>query len=544
MHGNSKGAAGKEVSPNLWKANAIAFLVILVVAISVAVWQTRYLDRAFLNEARDHARLAAEIISLNAENAIEAGKTSREIITSFLKNQIKFIRYLQHIEPFTQEELAAFASEAGLSRIVILERDNKSFIDSNRGGPGAEFRSLCEAEPGLRLLQKKRQFILNSPFGSQDRCCVIAGIDASRVLDIQQRISLKNTLKQISRLAGVKFVRVAAKKTECRKRNSRGHALGCYRKGKGKGKGDIEYLETPDGPVVRVQFDLGWEDVLVLGMDAASLRERQRNIWQLLFLFSIVLIITGGLVTWLLYRHQTAYLETMGEYEERLFQERHEASLGRSAATIAHEIRNPLNSVSMGIQKIMMDREHLPARHMDLLRLLQDELSRTERIISGLLTYARPLKPDKSPLLLSTEVRKALLRIKSSQEIRNIGIDLKILEEDQVAADVHLVHQLFENLLSNAIDALPDGGNITIEFFIKNGFQMVRISNRGQIPSRENLEQIFDPYFTRKTRGTGLGLAICRRIMNAHHGSLRARVEGGTFIMEAGFLKKVERGSG
>jgi signal transduction histidine kinase len=198
----------------------------------------------------------------------------------------------------------------------------------------------------------------------------------------------------------------------------------------------------------------------------------------------------------------------------------------------------------MGIQKIMMDSEHLPARHMDLLGLLQEELSRTEIIISGLLTYARPLKPDKRPLLLSEELRKALLRIEARQNVKHIGIDLKILEEDQVAADVYLMHQLFENLLSNAIDAQPDGGNITIELFIENGFQIVRISNRGRIPPRKILEQIFDPYFTRKTRGTGLGLAICQRVMNAHDGFLRARVEADTFIMEAGFLKEAGRGSG
>ncbi len=539
MPGNSKRPEGKAVFPNLWKANVIAFLVILVVAISVAVWQTRYLDRAFLDEARDHARLAAEIISLNAENAIEAGKSSREIITSFLKSQIKFIRYLQQIEPFTQQELAAFATETGLSGIVILERGGKSSIESSRGWPGSSFHSLCEKEAGLRLLQEKRQFILNSPFSGEHGCCVIAGIDASRVLEIQQRISLQNTLKEITRLAGVKFARVSARETVCRKRNNRGQGAECNR----RGKSDVKYLDSSDGPVVRVQFDLSPDDVLVLGMDASSLRERQQNIWQLLFWFSMVLVLTGGLVTWLLYRHQAAYLETMREYEERLYKERHEASLGRSAATIAHEIRNPLNSVSMGIQKIMMDSQHLPARHSNLLRLLQEELSRTERIISGLLTYARPLKPDKRPLLLSKELRKALIRIEAGRKAGNIGIDLEILEEEQVAADAHLVHQLFENLLSNAIDAQPKEGHITIEFFISNEFQMVRISNRGRVPSRKIMERIFDPYFTGKTRGTGLGLAICRRIMNAHKGFLRARVEAGSFIMEAGFPKEDGRGS-
>ncbi len=519
---------GDSVFPNLWKANLIAFMVILGVAVSVAVWQTRYLDRVFLDEARDHARLAAEIIKLNAQNAIEAGKITRQIISSFLRSQIKFIRYLHHIEPFVPEELAAFAREAGLTGITIMERHGGQLIESRHGWLGNNFSFLCKSISALRLFQQNKVFVLNSPFNSNNNVCVITGIDASNVLNIQQRISLDNTLKEISHLAGVRFVKVTDKESACRERNGWGCPEVCDK------KGDVEYVDTPTGPVVRVQFDLG-NDVLVLGMDASSLRQRQRNIWTLLLIFSAVLIVTGGIVTWLLYRHQAAYLEKMREYEERLFQERHEASLGRSAATIAHEIRNPLNSVSMGIQKILMDHDGVPDKHLKLLSLLQEELSRTERIISGLLSYARPLKPSKERILLSSELRKALFSIESTRKVRDIDVDFRIKEETEVEADPHLVHQLFENLLSNALDAQPKGGAIVIEFLLKGGFQIIRISNQGNVPSEEKLQQIFDPYFTLKTRGTGLGLPICQRIMTAHQGFIRASLKNDTFVMELGF---------
>ncbi len=534
----NNGTTEGSVFPSLWKANFAAFMVIFAVAVTVAVWQTRYLDRIFLDEARDHARLAAEIIKLNAKNAIEAGKISRQIISSFLRSQIKFIKYLQHIEPFTRQELAAFAKEAGLTGITILQGDighdqEAGLIESRPGWLDRPADHLCRRASSLEQNKEKKMFILTAPMEPKDQVCVIVGIDAADVLALQKRISLDNTLTQISHLAGVKFVRVTDRESACTENNGWGCPDKCDR------KHQVSYCDTPSGPVVRVQFDLG-RQVLILGMDASSLRAKQRNIWKLFFFFSLVLVVVGGLVTWLLYRHQAAYLSKMKEYEEQLYQKRHEASLGRSAATIAHEIRNPLNSVSMGIQRLLMEREGLGQKQRGLLKLMRSELARTERIISGLLSYARPLKPQTAPVLMSDVIRQALARIEGRKRFDNIGVDLQILEETQVEADPHLALQLFENLLSNAMDAQDSGGSIKIELTAEKGCQMVRISNTGDIPSGQDLEQIFEPYFTLKTRGTGLGLAICQRIMAAHQGFIRARVESGVFIVETGFPRKAE----
>ncbi len=529
-----RGGSPKSGFPSLWKANFVAFLVIFAVAVTVAVWQTRYLDRIFLDEARDHARLAAEIIRLNAQNAIQARKTSRQIISSFLKSQIRFIRYLQHVEPFTREELSAFAQEAGLSGISIMEKGSGNLVESKFGWLPRPAVSLCNAGPALREDREKRMFIFVSPFGPGDQVCVIAGIDASQVMAIQERIGLENTLREISHLAGVKFVRLTDRESACVEANGWGCPEKCDK------KQDVAYYDSDSGPVVRVQFDLG-EQVLILGMDAGSLRAKQRNIWMLLFFFSLILVATGGIVTWLLYRHQAAYVSKMREYEEQLFRERHEASLGRSAATIAHEIRNPLNSVSMGIQRLLMDKKGLPEMHRKLLGLIQGELARTERIISGLLSYARPLKPEIRPVFISHILREALANIEGREKFQGIGIDFRIIREVLVEADPDLALQLFENLLSNALDAQPEGEAIIIELAVENGFQVARIANGGNLPSREELDQIFEPYFTLKTRGTGLGLSICQRIMAAHNGFIRARVESGSFVVETGFPAKAGR---
>lgn len=524
--------------PDLWKANLAAFLAILTVAISVAVWQSRYLDQAFMEDARDHARLAAEIIRLNAQNAIEAKQTSRKIISSFLKSQTRFIEYLQQTEPFTQGELSAFAAEAGLAGITILAQFDKAPVESKEGWAGKEkdIKHLCQAEPGLHVNRDRKIFFFVSPARPVKHPCIITGIDAGSVLAIQERISLDNILKQVSGLAGVKFVYIADRETVCTQKNG----WDCPQSASGRGA--VSYMNGPDGPVVKVHFPFDKQRLLILGMDASSLQERQHNIWILLGIFSMALCLAGGLVTWWLYRHQAAYLARMQDYDRQLLEKRHEASLGRSAAIIAHEIRNPLNSVSMGIQKLIINSDSLSGKQADILRLLQGELARTEKIIAGLLSYARPITPDRRPLLLSGEIRKALSSLEARHRRRNTGIDLKIMDEIQVTADPLLIRQVFENTIGNAMEAQPEGGTISIELSTWNGYQTVRISNKGDVPGAEFMRHIFEPYTTGKTKGTGLGLAICRRIIAAHSGYIRAWTENDTFFLEIGIPLQEDTG--
>ncbi len=512
--------------PSLWKANIYAFLVIFLVSVSVALWQTRYINHAFLQDAQDHARLAAEIIRINANNAVEAKNTSRKIVASFLKSQARFIRYLENVEPFTPEEIWAFTKESGLAGVSIINMAKDEVTESEKDWLGLPIKPLCKSAKGLVQLSEQKLFIYVSPEG-KDNICIITGIDATDILEIQRKISLENTLKEITKLSGVKYAKVVSREEACRLKNGWGCPETCN-----KSKNTI-LLNTDDGPVVQVEFEISKDQVLLLGMDASRLKTKQKHIWHMLLLFSVILFLTGGLVTYVLYRHQKNYIKKIKAFEKQLFMEKHEASLGRSAATIAHEIRNPLNAVSMGIQRLIMNETKFAKSDVALLKLMKNEIARTETIVSGLLEYAKPSRIDKKTVCLKDMLRDALLSAQSRKKTKGISVNMKISKNHKIKGDPNLLRQLFENLLVNSLEAMDKGGNLDIEVFQAGPETVViKISNDGQIPDERDLSKLFEPYFTTKTKGTGLGLAICKKIVKAHNGEINARIEKNRLVIE------------
>ncbi len=511
--------------PSLWKANIYAFLVIFLVSVSVAFWQTRYINSTFLKDAQDHARLAAEIIKINAHNAVEAKNTSRKIVASFLRSQARFIRYLENVEPFTPEEIWAFSKESGLAGITIMNTATDMVTESEKNWLPLSIKKLCKSGKGLRQVPSRKLFIYVSPEG-KDRICIITGIDATDILEIQRRISLENTLREITNLSGVRYAKVISREEACRLRNGWGCPETCD-----KNRNTL-LLDTKDGPVVQVEFEISRDQILLLGMDASELKTKQRHIWHMLLLFSAILFITGGVVTYVLYRHQKNYIEKIKDFEKQLFAEKHEASLGRSAATIAHEIRNPLNAVSMGIQRLLMNKQGLKKPDIALLNLMKNEIARTEKIVSGLLEYAKPSKIDVKEVCLKDMLRDTLLSAQSRKKTRGISVNMKISKDHRIKADPNLLRQLFENLLINSLEAMDKGGDLDIEVFQKGHMTVIKISNSGQIPDEKDLPKLFEPYFTTKTKGTGLGLAICKKIVKAHKGKINANIQGDRLVIE------------
>lgn len=518
--------------PDLWKANAIAFLVIFLVAFIVAIWQTRYLNRVFIEEAKDHARLAAEIIKINARTSIDAKKTSREIIESFLKNQIRFIKYLEYIEPFNQKELGAFSKESNLAGISIIREVNgkRLVVESRKDWLSGSPERFCHKTDALHLLRQKGIFVLSGKFIKKTEiCCIIAGIDASKILRLQERIGLKNTLKQISNLSGVNFVKIFS--LEKVKGQSTFYPFSDLVREKGTSK----IVKIDGKEVVISSFGIG-DRLLLIGMDTGKLREKQRDIWLLLIFFSLILFVTGGIISWLLYKHQRDYIKRIRAYEERLFLERQEASLGRSAAIIAHEIRNPLNAISMGIQRLLM-KDYLKNTDIELLSMLQHETRRAEGIVSGLLSYARPSRIEIKKVALKNLVEEIFFDLskKKGIDLREIRLALSCPEDLIIDADPRLLRQLFENLFVNSLEALSFKGEITVDVKKGDDFLKIKISNKGKLPDVSQVDRLFDPYFTTKIKGTGLGLSICKKIVKAHKGTISAEILDDKFVVTITF---------
>ncbi|MCK4379016.1 MAG: GHKL domain-containing protein [Deltaproteobacteria bacterium] len=227
----------------------------------------------------------------------------------------------------------------------------------------------------------------------------------------------------------------------------------------------------------------------------------------------------------MLYRQQSSYVNEKQEYNRQLALQREDAALGCSAAAIAHEIRNPLNAMAIALQRLALEADELSADHRQLIDVLLDSIKRTDSIIDGLLHYASlPQSISREPVAFSLLVRDVAALYQSHFVEADISLSTELEAGIMVSGDKNLLAQVLENVLRNASEAQPHGGHITVKLKKTATAALLVVTNPGDIPELKEIDRIFSPYVTLKTRGTGLGLAITKKIINAHKGTVRALV--------------------
>lgn len=227
---------------------------------------------------------------------------------------------------------------------------------------------------------------------------------------------------------------------------------------------------------------------------------------------------------------RTAELQTKSEevrvMSQQLWQAAKLATMGELAASIAHELNNPMATVSLRIESLLAQvPEGDPKRRP--LEIVEEEVDRMTRLVANLLQFSRRAHTQISSIDVRQEIDGALelieyqLRRRGAAIVRDFAPDLPM-----IYADRQLLRQLFLNLLTNASDAMPRGGTLTIRASrtaVDGGAHGIRIefSDTGVGISADDLPRLLEPFFTTKAegQGTGLGLPICRRIVQEHHGT-------------------------
>jgi len=235
--------------------------------------------------------------------------------------------------------------------------------------------------------------------------------------------------------------------------------------------------------------------------------------------------------------------------EEQLIQSKKLASIGVLTAGVAHELTNPLNNISMIAQTYTELYKKLSSEErIDFMNKVGKEAERIKKIVQNLLDFSRQRKPDLKETDINMVIEKAIKLMRNTIEISNI--DVKLNFDDgllHVFIDKHQIQQVLVNIIGNAVQAMPDGGNLFISTRTGKDKDFIEISviDTGKGIPPEFLPHIFDPFFTTKGEGgTGLGLSVSYGIIKNHKGDIRVESEvgvGTAFIIELPVYKSSEQ---
>jgi signal transduction histidine kinase len=243
--------------------------------------------------------------------------------------------------------------------------------------------------------------------------------------------------------------------------------------------------------------------------------------------FLSLFLLLGGLFTYFMLRMQVRHERQIREMERRIASEERLASQGRLASGVAHEIRNPLNAIGLSVERLK--REFLPKEREDeyvrFLDTIKAEVSRIGRIVEQLLFSTRPLPVKAEVVKVLVDEVAAALREKADG--RKVVIENLLDPDLMINCQREKMKQVFFNIIENGIEAIREAGRITIEGGIRDKLVEIHIKDTGQGIRKEDLEKIFEHYFTTKKKGIGLGLSIAYMIVKEHGGDIVVASEEG-----------------
>ncbi len=229
-----------------------------------------------------------------------------------------------------------------------------------------------------------------------------------------------------------------------------------------------------------------------------------------------------------------AMVDSLQDAQKKIVQSEKLASLGQMAAGIAHEMNNPLANISLNAQMLMRDSRE-GDQSMRRLKVIEENVDATARIVRNLLDFSRETKLRVAPVDVNALIIKALNSVK--HQLSRIEVVKNFGDLPEISADSAQLRQVFTNIITNACQAMPGGGRLTVTTRATKDNVEIKFADTGEGIPKENLGKIFDPFFTTREigKGTGLGLSISYGIIQKHKGRLEVESEvgkGSTFTIK------------
>jgi signal transduction histidine kinase len=546
---------------------SVALLAALaaVFAVSVAHRTQRELTR----QLEEKGLALADTLETSSRNAILGNALMEELIGQRLLDNARLVDQLLLSRPLDAEWLERVGRTNRLVRIELLDRDGRPYaapvppplathprMPGMMGRPPAseaereERRAMMTYMWGRRWSPRvtegdvpstitDRRFWQGSVYGVAVGARSFPGIiavhaDAASVLNFSREIGVQHQVEEMGRHPDIESIALLDRQLTV-VAHSRPEQVGRRETGGGldetlaTGRTQARLVRM-DGrePVYEIvrQLALDRERVglLRIALSTASMDRVWRRDRTAAVLLASGVLALGSLGLAVIFFLQHRHLAEVRSLEAGLEREQRLSALGNTAAAVAHEIRNPLNSVSMGLQRLRAEFDPPEAgEYQRLLALVQGEVRRLNGIVEDFLSLARPLSLAPAPIavpalleavvaLAEGEARRAAIRIE-----RQVPADLPPL-----VADRDRITQVLLNLVLNAQQAMLHGGALTLGASVSGAWLTLTVSDTGPGIAPEILPRLFEPYVTTKARGLGLGLAIARRIVEAHGGRIGA----------------------
>jgi len=543
----------------------VSCLIFVILILVMGLIDLNRLDRSLVNFMEVRGLDVAEKIEREAQvnyhsimqmlRGESAGETlilltdetflTQESLIKALVNVIRSIDRRWPSQTITHEEAKGVMEKEGIWLLAIVD-DSGRILFQSRPVPK---QVLVRAEPAIR---KKKDLVIDL-FARSERAThsgvvalrrsggqgtVIIALDDDALRWWGMRIAMQRAVDEAGQTPGVVFITVLdgwGAILGTRGDQPAAHDLTAEEKNLLAGTttiandniqiGDREYLivmapltmEGRPAGIVRVGFERDRMDQIL---------ERNRH-----FLFiSMGFIVLAGLFSlWFVFQNQKRHLARIDEMRKRLEQSERLSSLGQLAAGVAHEIRNPLNAISMASQRLQ--REYLPCEEDKvqefgrLTGVIRDEIRRLNVIIEDFLTFSRSRRLELREFSLTEVVQKLVRLMGEEARARGISLSVKSMQDSlMVPMDVDKLQQALINIIKNAIESIEGAGSVDIAVERQAGERaVIRVSDTGSGLAPEEVEKIFDPDYTTKEKGLGLGLPIAHEIIRGHGGTIRVQ---------------------
>ena len=544
-------------------------LLLLALASLYVFFEAQRLKQEFLRQTEDKGTTLAKAMEASVRNAIVGNALLEDLIGQRLLDNARLIDQLLLSRQVDQALLKEVSAMNRLQKIDLLDREGQpwelsalpAMIARKKEGEellqrrlqmisymwGKRWR-LPGEKPGNRAAElppeiTRSEFWKGSALGVAVGARSFPGIiaihaNADYILNFEKEIGVQRQIQELGRESETEFValldsnlnvvahtdpgRIGQQEKEplvLRAKSDRQLLSQIVESGGGK-----RYFEVVK-PVALDESNLGF---LKIGLSLGSMEVAWHNSLRAIITLGLAIVAAGILGMAAILHNQQSHMQEVKALEIEVLHRERLSALGNLAATVAHEIRNPLNAISMGLQRLKVEFQPTDdqEQYSRVTELMLGEVHRLNSIVEQFLSLARPLEIKPEALRVQDVLNELATLVEG--EAQQSKVQIRVVAPPTLPplkADREYLRQTLLNLILNGLQAMPEGGTLTLKANTSNGNFLISVTDTGIGIAPENRRRIFEPYFTTKAKGSGLGLAIARRIIEAHGGTITVSSE-------------------